>query len=75
MNCRHESLRCTNNQFFCLSCGKELPMPPKEEIFKGAKEVKLPPLKVAGAEQEPQEPAKPAPKTARKRKAKKEGDQ
>ena len=25
MNCKHEQIRCTNNVFFCLKCGAELP--------------------------------------------------
>ena len=27
MNCKHEQLRCTNNVFFCLKCGAEVPPP------------------------------------------------
>lgn len=27
MNCKHEQLRCTNNVFFCLKCGAEVPSP------------------------------------------------
>lgn len=27
MNCRHERIRCTDNRFFCLICGAELPPP------------------------------------------------
>lgn len=31
MNCKHEQLRCTNNVFFCLKCGAEVPSPYKAE--------------------------------------------
>ena len=24
MTCKHERLRCTNNQFFCLTCGMKI---------------------------------------------------
>lgn len=27
MNCKHEHVRCTNNVFFCLKCGAEVPSP------------------------------------------------
>lgn len=27
MTCNHEQLRCTNNVFFCLKCGAEVPSP------------------------------------------------
>lgn len=27
MNCKHEQVRCTNNVFFCLKCGAEVPSP------------------------------------------------
>ena len=27
MICKHERLRCTNNVFFCLKCGAEVPSP------------------------------------------------
>ena len=27
MNCKHEQLRFTNNVFFCLKCGAEVPPP------------------------------------------------
>ena len=27
MDCKHERLRCTNNRFFCVICGSEVPSP------------------------------------------------
>ena len=27
MNCSHERLRCTDNVFFCVSCGAAVPSP------------------------------------------------
>ena len=27
MNCSHDRLRCTNNVFFCLKCGAQVPSP------------------------------------------------
>ena len=27
MDCKHTALRCTNNRFFCLLCGAEVPAP------------------------------------------------
>ena len=27
MDCKHEQLRCTNNEFFCLLCGQRVPAP------------------------------------------------
>mgnify|MGYP003311179986 CR=1 FL=1 len=27
MDCKHERLRCTNNEFFCLLCGQRVPAP------------------------------------------------
>ena len=27
MTCKHEQVRCTNNVFFCLKCGAEVPSP------------------------------------------------
>ena len=27
MNCKHERLMCTDNRFFCLVCGAEVPEP------------------------------------------------
>jgi hypothetical protein len=60
MDCKHERLRCTNNEFFCLLCGKHLPY---NNSFNGGKEIQLPPIKVC----EQKKPAE-APKTARKRK-------
>ena len=27
MSCNHEQIRCTNNVFFCLKCGAEVPSP------------------------------------------------
>lgn len=29
MACNHKQLRCTNNRFFCLVCGAEVPNPYK----------------------------------------------
>lgn len=31
MDCKHERLRCTNNQFFCLTCGMKIDKPPEPE--------------------------------------------
>lgn len=31
MDCKHERLRCTNNQFFCLICGAKIDKPPEPE--------------------------------------------
>ncbi len=31
MNCKHTALRCTNNRFFCLLCGVEVPAPTAEK--------------------------------------------
>lgn len=27
MDCKHERIRCTNNEFFCLLCGQRVPAP------------------------------------------------
>lgn len=27
MECKHDQFRCTNNVFFCLKCGAEIPNP------------------------------------------------
>ena len=27
MDCNHEQVRCTNNVFYCLKCGIEVPSP------------------------------------------------
>ncbi len=27
MDCKHEQIRCTDDKFFCLICGKEIPNP------------------------------------------------
>lgn len=27
MACNHEKMRCTNNRFYCVLCGQELPNP------------------------------------------------
>lgn len=27
MNCTHDRLRCTNNEFFCLKCGAQVASP------------------------------------------------
>ena len=43
MTCEHKDLRCTNGEFFCLTCGKKLE---PEEIFR-TEEVKLPKKKAA----------------------------
>jgi hypothetical protein len=31
MDCKHTALRCTNNRFFCLLCGAEVPAPTAEK--------------------------------------------
>lgn len=38
MDCKHEHLRCTNNVFFCLDCGAEVPNPYKADKQAGQKE-------------------------------------
>ncbi|MBQ1804968.1 MAG: hypothetical protein II010_03610 [Oscillospiraceae bacterium] len=43
MDCKHERIRCTNNEFFCLLCGKQLPW---QNPFIGCKEFTIPPVKV-----------------------------
>lgn len=53
MACEHKRLRCTNGIFYCLDCGVELPWPTKDELFPGAKEVTLPPLKTSEPEAKP----------------------
>ena len=43
MDCKHERIRCTNNEFFCLLCGKQLP---RNNPFIGCEKVTIPPIKV-----------------------------
>lgn len=38
MNCTHEQLRCTNNVFYCMKCGAEVPNPYKPDKQEGQKE-------------------------------------
>ena len=60
MNCKHERLRCTNNEFFCLLCGQRVPAPaPSDPADKQA----------VAKENAPEGPKKPV-----KRKAKKEAE-
>ena len=42
MDCKHERLRCTNNQFFCLACGMKIDKPPEPEKKPEKKPVKRP---------------------------------
>lgn len=53
MECRHERLRCTNNVYYCLSCGAVVPFDPVLDKREGEKE------KPAEA---PKKPAKRKPK-------------
>ena len=41
MGCEHKTIRCTNGEFFCLTCGQRLEMPTADEVFAGAKELHL----------------------------------
>lgn len=59
MNTRDGSMRCH-------ICGKVFPQPSKEEIFKGGKEVTLPPLRAAKPPDAESEKPKPAPKRGKK---------
>ena len=38
MDCKHERVRCTNNHFFCLLCGAELPQVSMNEEIPAEKE-------------------------------------
>lgn len=38
MDCRHERIRCTDNRFFCLNCGAELPPPTAVEEIPAEKQ-------------------------------------
>ena len=38
MDCKHERIRCTNNEFFCLICGAEIGDPYEADKQAGAKE-------------------------------------
>lgn len=43
MACEHKRLRCTDSVFYCLDCGHQIKVPTADEIFVGAKEVRLSP--------------------------------
>lgn len=45
MGCEHKRVKSVNCKFYCIDCGVELRYPTKEELFPGAKEVTIPPLK------------------------------
>ena len=38
MACNHEHLKCTDNVFYCLSCGAVVPSPFADDKQAGAKE-------------------------------------
>lgn len=38
MECNHERLRCTNNVYYCLSCGAVVPFAPAPDQREGKKE-------------------------------------
>lgn len=38
MECRHERLKCTDNVFYCLSCGAVVPSPFAGDKQEGQKE-------------------------------------
>lgn len=42
MDCKHERLKCVNNEFFCIDCGKHLKWPTEDEIFQNGKKVTIP---------------------------------
>lgn len=36
MSCTHERIRCTNNVYYCITCGAALPAPDRAEEAKPA---------------------------------------
>lgn len=42
MACDHKQLRCTDNRFFCLLCGAEVPNPYKLDKQEGQEEKQAP---------------------------------